>query len=98
VTLQYCVFLHEKISCVLQQYAGFDYPESYLTQRALLLDDGTPVVGMTLRFDRLDYFWFILLHELAHVIKRLGVGDTTCILAHEAGIENLEARETETNE
>jgi HTH-type transcriptional regulator/antitoxin HigA len=26
-----------------------------------------PVIGMTLRFDRLDNFWFVLMHELAHV-------------------------------
>lgn len=26
-----------------------------------------PIIGMTLRFDRLDNFWFVLIHELAHV-------------------------------
>lgn len=29
----------------------------------------TPVVGMTLRYDRIDNFWFVLRHELEHVIK-----------------------------
>lgn len=39
---------------------------------AALLDfDGTPVIGLTLRFDRLDYFWFTLMHEAAHVFKHL---------------------------
>lgn len=33
----------------------------------LLRGDGTPVVGLTVRYDRLDSFWFTLLHELAHV-------------------------------
>ncbi|MDD1136722.1 ImmA/IrrE family metallo-endopeptidase [Pseudomonas sp. TNT2022 ID233] len=28
---------------------------------------GTPVIGLTLRYDRYDYFWFTLMHELAHV-------------------------------
>ena len=28
---------------------------------------GNPVVGLTLRHDRVDGFWFTLLHELAHV-------------------------------
>lgn len=32
------------------------------------LTTGTPVVAMSLRFPRLDYFWFTLLHELAHLI------------------------------
>ena len=39
---------------------------------AALLDfDGAPVIGLTLRFDRIDHFWFTLLHELAHVMKHL---------------------------
>ena len=32
-------------------------------------DDGTPVIGLTLRYDRLDSFWFTLMHELAHLLK-----------------------------
>ena len=31
------------------------------------LDDHSPVIGMTMRFDRIDNFWFNLRHELAHV-------------------------------
>jgi HTH-type transcriptional regulator/antitoxin HigA len=41
---------------------------------AAMLGDRGPVVGLTLRFDRLDNFWFVLLHELAHVIKHLKKG------------------------
>ncbi len=34
----------------------------------VLLEDGTtPVIGMSLRYDRLDYFWFTLIHELSHI-------------------------------
>lgn len=32
---------------------------------------GNPVIGLTLRYDRLDNFWFTLLHELAHVKNHL---------------------------
>jgi HTH-type transcriptional regulator/antitoxin HigA len=32
------------------------------------LSAGQPVVAMSLRFPRLDYFWFTLLHELAHLV------------------------------
>lgn len=35
-------------------------------------DDGSPIIGMTLRFDRLDAFWFTLMHELAHLQRHLG--------------------------
>ena len=37
--------------------------------------EGNPIIGLTLRFDRLDNFWFTLLHELAHVYKHLGSGE-----------------------
>jgi len=32
------------------------------------LSSGHPVIAMSLRFPRLDYFWFTLLHELAHLV------------------------------
>lgn len=38
---------------------------------AFLDQDGVPVIGLTLRFNRIDHFWFTLLHELAHVMKHL---------------------------
>ena len=38
---------------------------------AAMLDEGRPVVALTLRHDRLDNFWFVLMHELAHVAKHL---------------------------
>jgi len=31
--------------------------------------DKSPVVAMSLRFDRIDNFWFVLMHELGHVSK-----------------------------
>ena len=40
---------------------------TYLDGAALSLEDGRPVIGLTLRYDRIDNFWFTLLHELAHV-------------------------------
>lgn len=43
-------------------------PKTYLDGAALRgVEDGAPVVALTLRYDRLDNFWFSLLHELAHV-------------------------------
>jgi HTH-type transcriptional regulator/antitoxin HigA len=33
--------------------------------------DSTPIVGLTLRYDRLDNFWFTLVHEVAHVWKHV---------------------------
>jgi HTH-type transcriptional regulator/antitoxin HigA len=36
------------------------------------LDATRPVVGMSLRHDRIDNFWFVLWHELAHVMNNDG--------------------------
>lgn len=36
------------------------------------LDDRSPVIGLSLRFDRMDNFWFVLRHELEHVIQGHG--------------------------
>ncbi|MBW2002422.1 MAG: transcriptional regulator [Deltaproteobacteria bacterium] len=46
-------------------------PKTYLDGAAILLSDNTPVIGLTLRYDRIDNFWFCLLHELAHVSTHL---------------------------
>ena len=42
---------------------------------AAFLDQERPVIGMTLRYDREDNFWFVLLHELIHVTKHLRRGE-----------------------
>lgn len=41
-------------------------PRTYLDGAAIWTDCG-PVVSLTLRHDRLDNFWFTLMHELAHL-------------------------------
>jgi len=42
-------------------------PKTRVDGAATLLSDGTPVIGLSIRYDRLDNFWFCLFHELAHV-------------------------------
>lgn len=42
-------------------------PKTHLDGAAMKLPDGSPLVALTLRYDRLDNFWFTLFHELAHV-------------------------------
>ena len=44
---------------------------TYLDGAVLCLGDGRPVIGLTLRYDRIDNFWFTLMHELAHVSLHL---------------------------
>ncbi len=56
-------------------------PKTYLDGAAFLPGDGRPVVGLTLRYDRIDNFWFTLLHELAHISLHLdGDGEETAFV------------------
>jgi HTH-type transcriptional regulator/antitoxin HigA len=43
---------------------------------ALKDSDGTPIVALSLRLDRLDNFWFTLLHEVAHIWKHVDLDKT----------------------
>ncbi|MBQ0720650.1 MAG: ImmA/IrrE family metallo-endopeptidase [Gammaproteobacteria bacterium] len=46
-------------------------PRTYLDGAVCLGGTGSPVVALTLRHDRLDNFWFSLMHELAHIALHL---------------------------
>jgi HTH-type transcriptional regulator / antitoxin HigA len=46
-------------------------PGTFLDGAAMRRGDGVPVIALTLRHDRLDNFWFTLLHEFAHVVCHL---------------------------
>ncbi len=48
--------------------------KTYLDGAAFLLPDGSPIIGMTLRYDRIDNFWFVLFHEMIHLRKHLRKG------------------------
>lgn len=43
------------------------FDQTYLDGAALLANKQRPVIGITVRHDRLDGFWFTLMHELAHI-------------------------------
>ncbi|MDR7120996.1 ImmA/IrrE family metallo-endopeptidase [Rheinheimera soli] len=46
-------------------------PKTYLDGAVCFSADGNPVVALTLRHDRLDNFWFSLMHELSHIALHL---------------------------
>lgn len=86
-------FLAEKgIALVLLQAL----PHTKLDGAAMLDALGAPVVGLTVRHDRLDNFWFTLLHELVHVWKHLpdkdtAITDESIEEAHEDDAKEAEA-------
>ena len=43
------------------------FSKTYLDGAAMKRKDGKHAVVLTLRYDRLDNFWFVLVHELAHI-------------------------------
>lgn len=49
------------------------------------LSDNKPVIGMALRFDRIDNFWFVLRHEIEHVLREDGKAEDTPIIDTEIG-------------
>jgi HTH-type transcriptional regulator/antitoxin HigA len=53
--------------------------------------DGTPIIALTLRYDRVDNFWFTLVHELVHVWKHIDD-------ANEAILDDLEHASTDKRE
>lgn len=65
---------------------------------AAMVDGDRPVVALTLRHNRLDNFWFALLHELVHVKEHLGpdrffIADNLEDKIHQQSKEEREADE-----
>jgi HTH-type transcriptional regulator/antitoxin HigA len=52
-------------------------PETYLDGAAILAAADRPIAALTIRHDRIDNFWFVLMHELAHIFSHLTGGITT---------------------
>jgi len=44
---------------------------TYLDGAAFMTQDGQPVIGLTLRYDKVDNFWFALFHEIGHIVLHL---------------------------
>jgi len=57
-------FLHKYGICLVIEP---HLPRTYLDGAAIMGDRKKPVIGLTLRHDRIDNFWFCLMHELAHI-------------------------------
>jgi HTH-type transcriptional regulator/antitoxin HigA len=43
-------------------------PKTKMDGAALLPVAGNPVIALSLRFDRIDYFWHTLMHEVSHIL------------------------------
>jgi HTH-type transcriptional regulator/antitoxin HigA len=89
-------FLEERgIAVVIEPHL----PGTFIDGAAMLSRTGAPVIGLTLRENRMDNFWFTLVHELIHVWKHLD--STKCRAIADENIEkgdDTEAIEREAND
>lgn len=65
------------------------------------LNENSPVIGLSIRFDRIDNFWFVLRHEMEHVIQ--GHGKIEIVIDSElegakAGLQNVSEEERIANQ
>ena len=71
-------------------------PGTFLDGAAICRGDGAPVIALTLRHDRIDNFWFTLLHEFAHVCLHLS--PTTQVIIDDLEISSPDKIEKEADE
>jgi HTH-type transcriptional regulator/antitoxin HigA len=67
-------------------------PGSKIDGACFWLDERSPVVALSLRFERIDHFWFVLMHELGHVSRGDKVAPDTDM---EVAVSNPERPEAE---
>lgn len=63
---------HHGVILVVEEY----FPGMKLDGCVFRLSSGTPVVGLSVRYNRYDNFWFTLAHELAHVVLHYDLLET----------------------
>ena len=69
-------------------------PGTHLDGMVTRCADNTPVVALTLRYDRLDNFWFTLCHELAHIARHLE-GDKSIVFVDDLEVISRDGCEEE---
>ena len=60
------------MECGIRYVIVESLPSAKIDGVCFWLDAKSPVIGMSLRFDRIDNFWFVLRHEIEHVLRGHG--------------------------
>lgn len=72
-------------------------PSSKIDGVCLWLNSNSPVIGLSLRLDRIDNFWYVLRHEIEHILN--GDGKDAAIVDSELHfIRGLDAEKLPTSE
>jgi HTH-type transcriptional regulator/antitoxin HigA len=64
-------------------------PQSKMDGACFWLDDNTPVVALSLRYNRIDWFWYTLMHELGHIKNGDGKDNNNCPVDDESRINEI---------
>lgn len=70
-------------------------PGSKIDGVTFWLGEKTPVIGLSLRLDRIDNFWFVLAHEIEHVLNKHGRDEAMVDIETDASPEKQNVREEE---
>jgi HTH-type transcriptional regulator/antitoxin HigA len=62
------------------------------------LNAHSPVIVISMRYDRLDYFWFVLIHELGHVASQDALGGLPMLDVNLVGDNALASEDKPDNE
>lgn len=81
-----CEFLQQHGVIVIVEPA---MPRTFLDGATVFASD-RPIIGLTLRFDRLDSFWYTLTHELVHVVRHAGIATLFLDDTESGVVDNLE--------
>jgi HTH-type transcriptional regulator/antitoxin HigA len=73
-------------------------PRTYLDGAALFAGGDTAIIGLTIRYDRIDNFWYCLMHELAHLALHVGDDRDSQFFDDLDTSEEIDAREVEADE
>jgi HTH-type transcriptional regulator / antitoxin HigA len=71
-------------------------PGTYLDGATIITKGTYPIVGLTLRYDRIDNFWFTLMHELAHVA--LHIDSDTAYFFDNLDVDSASGLDSQENE
>ena len=70
-------------------------PRTHLDGAAMKSQSRRPVIGLTLRYDRIDNFWWVLMHELAHATFHL---DDSPAFIDDLKLSGTDAKELEADQ
>ena len=63
------------MECGVRFIVSEKLPSAKIDGVCFWLDQQSPVIGMSMQRDQIDNFWFVLRHEIEHVLRRDGQGE-----------------------